>query len=44
MYDLVESEGRASCRTCIGNNEGMTSFHGSIVSIEIYVEDWTAFT
>ena len=33
--DLVESEGRASCRTCIGNNEGMTYFRGSVVSIEL---------
>jgi hypothetical protein len=31
MNDLVESEGRASCRTCIGNNEGMFSFCSKIV-------------
>jgi hypothetical protein len=26
MNDLARSEGRANCRTCIGNNEGMTFF------------------
>jgi hypothetical protein len=44
MKDLVESEGRASCRTCIRNNEGMTSFRGSVVFIEFYVENWSALT
>lgn len=37
MNDLVESGERASCRTCIGNNEGMTSCRDSVVSIELCV-------